>query len=318
MRNYSLGFVILISTISVMFTSVAVSFVLGADLSEVYCSVIPVSVVILSGVLLGSFVVMKHSRNRKADKVKHFDPQKNEEENIPAEYRPLLYKLKEQELYRREMFSEISHEMKTPLTTIRGYAELMENGMVPYEDVSEIAKKMNAESQHLLTMIDRVLESNRKKNATVVLKDVDMLLTINFIVDRLESVASFKNITVLTEGDSVYLNCEEERFEQICYNLVENAIKYSKENGIVRVTVREDENGKYLIVSDNGIGISEQDQNRIFDRFFRGDPSHNRKVEGSGLGLSIVKHHIESMGAEIRIQSELGIGTEVLVKFLKD
>ncbi|MBQ1251576.1 MAG: HAMP domain-containing histidine kinase, partial [Firmicutes bacterium] len=242
MRNYSFGFVMLISILSVLVTAVIVSWLLGAGLHDIYRTVLPFAIMIIVGILLLCLLTVKRS-----------SPSVAKHENVSEDTR-------EEEIRRRDILSEISHEMKTPLTTIRGYAELMENGMVPFEDIPDIAKKMNMESDHLLTMIERVLDSSRKKESSSLVTDIDMLKTASRVAERLESYAQKRSVSVRIEGDAVYLHCEKERMEQICYNLMENAIKYSKKNGIVLVSVGEDREGKYLTVADRGIGISENDQ----------------------------------------------------------
>lgn len=317
MRNFSFGSVLLIAVLSVLLTAASISFVLGAEIFDLYRKVLPISIVVFLVIFLVSFLFLKHSNGEIMAKISDLDPQKEDHDKVSSELKPFLMKLEEQEQLRRNMYSDISHEMKTPLTTIRGYAELMENGMVPAEDIAEIAGKMNMESQHLLAMIDRVLESTKKKDMIPEWKEFDMLASAKAVADRLGSFASQKNISVVLEGEAIPILSDEELYEQICYNLIENSIKYTPENGRILISVSEDDKCKTLLVSDNGIGISDRDRNRVFERFFRGDPAHSRDVEGSGLGLSIVKHHADVLGAEIFIDSRLGKGTVVKVIFTK-
>ena len=308
MKNKFLNTMFLLTILSVIFTSIVLFFVFSGDLNDLYEKILPVDItifVVLSAVYLG---LLKHFRDVSAKMVGEMNNNENTKDKSFFENRDKL---------RREMFSNVSHELKTPLTTIRGYAEMMENGMVPPEDIPVIAGKMNEESCHMLVLIDRVMKSMDHPEVGILIKDelFDMKKIASEVAGRLYSRAESKNIKIIVEGDSVMLNSDKNLFGQICYNLVDNAVKYSKNGGEVRILTEETSIGKRLLVVDRGIGISEEDQKRIFDRFFRGDRSHSRKVDGSGLGLSIVKHHVDVLGADLVLHSELGRGTEISILF---
>lgn len=217
----------------------------------------------------------------------------------------------------KEMLSNISHEMKTPLTTISGYAEMLAHGMVAAEDVPSIAGKMLEESQRMLTMIERTMESARTVSAAPQNTDESFAMDTAAMecIARLEPMAQEKKIDVQLIGEGIFLHCNRDAFDQIAYNLIENALKYTRSGGHVCVETKKIQGKKTLIVRDNGIGIPDKYLDRIYERFFRGDQSHSRQVEGNGLGLSIVKNQVDLLGGDIAIESEVGTGTVVTVTF---
>lgn len=233
------------------------------------------------------------------------------------EKNPVLMQLPREDTRQKEMLSNISHEMKTPLTTISGYAEMLAYGMVAAEDVSSIAGKMLEESQRMLTMIERTMESARTVSATP--QDAGECFAMDTAamecIARLEPMAQEKKINVQLIGEGIFLHCPRDAFDQIAYNLIENALKYTRSGGHVCVETKKIQGKKTLIVRDNGIGIPEKYLDRIYERFFRGDQSHSRQVEGNGLGLSIVKNQVDLLGGDIAIESEVGTGTVVMVTF---
>ena len=303
---------ILGTVFSVLLTAASISFVCLWE-HPTGC----LNVLVATAVLLFVFVVFSYvSGTRLAKKLSgSINEMKTGAECAFPELEPLHRKMEEQERLRREMCSDISHEMKTPLTTICGYAEMMENRMVPPEDMPVIAGKMTEESRHLLSMIDHVLACRFSSEEQRSFSMFDMRETVEKVARRLRAPAEEKEIRIIIEGENVPMRGDEKLFEQICYNLMENSVKYTNPRGHVRVTLRSDREGRELIVDDDGKGISEKNQERVFERFFRGDPSHCRDVEGCGLGLPLVKDYAEEMGGTVTLESAVGKGTLVRVFF---
>ncbi|MEE0776610.1 MAG: ATP-binding protein, partial [Bacillota bacterium] len=222
------------------------------------------------------------------------------------------------ELLRREFSANVSHELKTPLTAISGFAEMMQSGMVKAEDYMSFSGRIYDEAQRLIALIDEVLEISRRdeKNIDSLWETVDLYDTANTVIERLTSTAKRNDIEVKLLGGSAEIQAVPRLIDELIYNLVENAIKYS--NGPANVTVTVENNGSaaLLTVEDQGIGIPEEYQSRVFERFFRVDQSHTRATGGTGLGLAIVKHVVSYHHGRIALQSgENGEGTKITVSF---
>lgn len=313
MKNKFFNSLLCMVILSVLLTSASISFVLELGFGDIYRRILPITltlIVVFWGIFLG---LLRYFRGKSAGFFGK-DPEEGRTESPSAS---ALDKNKDSAQLQQEMYSNVSHEMKTPLTTIHGYAEMMANGMVSPEDVPMIAEKMREESDHLLVLIDRMMEGLRHPEERPTLKheSVDLQEIALRVGERLRPLAEKKQIDLQTEVTSVVLWSDPDMLEQICYNLVDNAIKYTYHGGLVKVCVGQAADGKYLSVSDNGIGISEEDQKRIFERFFRGDRSHSRHVDGNGLGLAIVKHHVDALGGKLVLHSAPGKGTEIRVFF---
>lgn len=219
----------------------------------------------------------------------------------------------ESEQIRREFTANVSHELKTPLTTIHGYAQVIENGIARPEDIKGFAKKIEKESSRLITLIDDIIKLSNLDEQSVVCdkQDISLRSVVNEVMENLQVKANEKNVTFNVMGKDTRVHCNLSQITELVYNLCDNAIKYNKDGGSVNITIAD----KILFVSDTGIGIPEKDLDRIFERFFRGDKSHSKKVDGTGLGLSIVKHIAKANNATINVDSEVGIGTTFTVKF---
>lgn len=315
MKNKFFNTILLTMMLSVLFTAASISFVLAVDGGDICEKVLPVTftiMVVLIGIFLG---LLRYFRRKSAELIGE-----NSAEDMRHKERSFSGKeVEERERLWREMYANVSHEMKTPLTSIQGYAEMMANGMIPSGDVAEIASKMWEESNRLLLMIERAMESmsHMEKSVTVKHELVDLSQIARDVTERLSSFAGKKQIDLRPKGDSVMLWSDPDMLEQICYNLVDNAIKYTYDGGSVDVVVKNfpEEQCKCLIVTDTGIGISPEDQKRIFERFFRAERSHSRSIDGMGLGLSIVKHHVDVLGGRLVVKSAPGKGTEIGVYF---
>ena len=221
---------------------------------------------------------------------------------------------------RKEFASNVSHELKTPLQSILGYAELLKSGLVKEEDRSECYDKIYIEAQHMFTLVKDVIKvSHLEDEETMIAKeDIDLSKLCEQIVSFLKEEKYDSNVKIHDDIDAgQVIHANEELLESIIYNLCENAIRYNKENGDVYLKVKGDKKNVFLIVEDTGIGIAKKDHDRIFERFYRVDKARSRQVGGTGLGLSIVKHACILNNATIEMESELGKGTKFTVRFDK-
>ena len=221
------------------------------------------------------------------------------------------------EQMRREFTANVSHELKTPLTAISGMAEIIKNGMVKPEDVAGFAADIYKECQRLITLVEDVIHLSRldEGGAGLEKEPVELLGLCRKAVQRLEPLAQSGQVTIKTEGTPCTLPGIPGILEEIVYNLCDNAIKYNRPGGRVTVTVTPTKAGTELAVSDTGIGIPPEDQQRVFERFYRVDKSHSKEIGGTGLGLSIVKHGAMLHDARVELESTLGQGTTVRVIF---
>lgn len=222
-----------------------------------------------------------------------------------------------QEQYRREFTANVSHELKTPLTSISGIAEIIRNGIVRPEDIPHFAGKIYDESQRLITLIGDIIKLSRLDENQVPMEreSVDLLETARDVVQQLASVARKNGVTLVTNGSHGVVNGVRQVLGEMVYNLCENAVKYNRPGGRVWVDVRQAADYVELCVKDTGIGIPAAEQGRIFERFYRVDKSHSKAVGGTGLGLSIVKHGAALHHATIHVDSEPGEGTAITLTF---
>ena len=225
-----------------------------------------------------------------------------------------------QEQYRREFTANVSHELKTPLTSISGIAEIIRNGIVRPEDIPHFAGKIYDESQRLITLIGDIIKLSRLDENQVPMEreSVDLLETARDVVQQLASVARKNGVTLVTNGSHGVVNGVRQVLGEMVYNLCENAVKYNRPGGRVWVDVRQAADHVELCVKDTGIGIPAAEQSRIFERFYRVDKSHSRAIGGTGLGLSIVKHAVAYHHGAIHLESEPGKGTVITVTLPKE
>lgn len=211
------------------------------------------------------------------------------------------------EKMRREFSANVSHELKTPLTSISGYAELMQNGMVQPQDISQFAGKIYKEAARLISLVEDIIKISRldEKDARTTKELVDLYEISTEIVERLSSVAERNMVTLHLEGSSVKLIAVRAMMLDLIYNLCENGIKYNRQGGSVTISIYEEDQHPVIKVSDTGIGIPSKYQERIFERFYRIDKSHSKQTGGTGLGLSIVKHVVEYQGGYIEVHLSL-------------
>lgn len=218
---------------------------------------------------------------------------------------------------RREFTSNVSHELRTPLTTISGVAEIMMNGIVKPEDVKSFATNIYDEAARLIVLIKDIMKLSQMDEKPDALEKapVNLADAAKSAVERLSSLAKEKGVTLRLVADNCEIIGVRGLLEDMIYNLIENAIKYNNPGGQVDVTVERRYGRSVVIVRDNGIGIPRESQGRVFERFYRVDKSHSRKIGGTGLGLSIVKHGAQLHGASITLNSKENVGTTVTLRF---
>ena len=223
----------------------------------------------------------------------------------------------ERENLRREFTANVSHELKTPLTSISGFAEIIQNGIVKPEDIPRFAGNIYVESQRLISLVDDILNLSRLDEADVQLEreEFDLSELARDVANRLKPAAKKNGVVITTFGDKSMINGVKSIVDEMVYNLVDNAVKYNKHNGRVTVAVEKLPEGTSLMVSDTGIGIPQADMDRVFERFYRVDKSHSKEIGGTGLGLSIVKHGAAFHNAKVSLQSTEGEGTTVRLLF---
>ncbi|HIU43566.1 MAG TPA: PAS domain-containing protein [Candidatus Ventrousia excrementavium] len=223
----------------------------------------------------------------------------------------------ESERMRREFTANVSHELKTPLTSISGYAELIETGMARPGDVGRFAHIISDECSRLLTLVDDILSLSRLDEGAVPTQGgpVGLLAVSHEAVSRLTDAAQKRGITLSVEGDEQIICASRSMLLELICNLCDNAVKYNRDGGSVTVTVGRRSGRPFVSVRDTGIGIPADEQSRIFERFYRVDKSRSREVGGTGLGLAIVKHLAMALGAEISVDSTLGAGSTFTVTF---
>ena len=220
------------------------------------------------------------------------------------------------EQMKREFTANVSHELKTPLQSIMGSAELLENGLVKSEDQPRFIERIRSEAARLMALIEDIIRlSELDEGAAVPMEAVDLLSVAKDAADTLQESANKKNVTLALEGESAPIQGAPRLIYEIAYNLCDNAIRYNRAGGHVSVRVQPENGYALLEVADDGIGIPEEHQRRVFERFYRVDKSHSRASGGTGLGLSIVKHAAALHHAEIALKSEVGKGTTIAVRF---
>ena len=224
------------------------------------------------------------------------------------------------EQLRREFTSNVSHELKTPLTSISGFAEMMMQGGIPENTVVDFSTTIYKAAQRLITLVSDIMKISELDEGAGLpeRKKVDLYALSKEIITRLDSVAEKRNITFNLIGDSACVMGSEKILDEMIYNLCDNAIKYNKETGIVDVIINTTSDKVSITVRDTGIGIPMGEQSRVFERFYRVDKSHSNQVGGTGLGLAIVKHGATYHNAEIILESIEGKGTSITILFDKN
>lgn len=221
------------------------------------------------------------------------------------------------EQMRREFTANVSHELKTPLHTISGCAELMSNGMVKPEDMGKFSRQIYADAQRMIHLVEDIIKLSRLDEGAcdMTRERVDLYALAGETVRSLMPVAHVSHVSITLEGQNAFLDAIPQLLQGIIYNLCDNAIKYNRKGGSVTVSVAKDAQFVRLTVADTGIGIPAEHQERIFERFYRVDKSHSKEIGGTGLGLSIVKHAARLHNASIELHSTPGKGTSITILF---
>ena len=224
------------------------------------------------------------------------------------------------EQMRREFTANVSHELKTPLTSISGMAEIMKDGLVKQEDVRGFAADIYQESQRLIRLVEDILHLSRldEGGGGLERQEIDLLNLARTVEDRLQSTAKQHQVELELDGDHGTIQGLPSVVEEMVYNLCDNAIKYNRPGGKASVRVEDGADAVTVTVSDTGIGIPPEDRERVFERFYRGDKSHSKAIGGTGLGLSIVKHGAALHNAQVELDSAPGKGTTVRLRFPKE
>ena len=295
---------------------------------------LPISGILLAALAI-SFILASRLSHRIVEPINTLDlddPMKNADRDAYVEILPLLRRLDDQKqqlardraelektsMIRQEFTANASHELKSPLHVISGYAELLESGMVSSEDSRRLfAAKIRTESQRMSKLVEDIIDLSRLDGGGVGMKRelTDLYRIALNAVDSLQASAEDAGVTISVEGENAPLYGIPQALYSIVYNLCSNAIHYSNRGGHVLVTIQSLPERSVLLVRDDGIGIPAEDLDRIFERFYRVDKSHSKEVGGTGLGLSIVKHAARIHAADIRVDSELGKGSLFTVEF---
>ena len=296
----------------------------------------PVCIVVFIAFIL-SFILASRLTRRILEPINSIDPDRPMQHFKEAEYKeiaPLLKRLHEQQeqmkcdrkeiekaaLIRQDFTANVSHELKTPLHVISGYAELLETGLAKDEDIKPFAAKIRAEAGRMTSLVEDIIELTELDNggSELVWETCDLYRISKNALDSLETVAADRNIHLELHGESSHLQGVSKLLHSIVYNLCDNAIKYNRENGKVLVQVENERESVMLHVRDTGIGIPEDCRERIFERFYRVDKSRSKEAGGTGLGLSIVKHAVMIHKGMVKVSGEAGEGTEFIVSLPKN
>ena len=240
------------------------------------------------------------------------------------EMRPFVSMIKQQHMdilnhaqMRQEFTANVSHELKTPLTAISGYAELIASGMTNESDTEHFANEIHRSAERLQSLINDIIKLSELDNSDLKLEfePIDLYTLATTCIDQMQIAAQKNEVTLLQEGGPVTINGNKTLIEELLYNLCSNAVRYNKKGGSVTVITGMKNQRPALTVRDTGIGIPKEQQDRVFERFYRVDKSRSKSTGGTGLGLAIVKHIVVQHEAQIELSSEEGVGTEVTVIF---
>ena len=225
----------------------------------------------------------------------------------------------ERESLRREFSANVSHELKTPLTSISGFAEIMQGGLVKNEDIPKFAGRIYKESQRLLQLVEDVIQISQldEEKTSYVWEPVDVYQVCKNAFESLKEKAKRLNVHLYICGERMKMEAVRTLLEEAVYNICDNAIKYNRNDGSVSVFLTQTAQEIQIVVKDTGVGIPKEDQDRVFERFYRVDKSHSKEIGGTGLGLSIVKHAVGALKGSVILRSEEGNGTEICMKFPK-
>ena len=278
------------------------------------------------GVMMGcvAWFMTRHQVKRLIAPINNLDLEEPLENDVYEELHPLLERIDRQnkekaaiEQMRREFSANVSHELKTPLMSISGYAELMMNGMVPADHIQEFSGRIYHEAIRLSNLVADIIQLSRldESNSEVPFEEVDLYELAEDVRNNLRHPAGKKNISLELAGSAEKIKGVRHVLYEMFFNIADNAVRYTEQNGHVRIMVGNRKGHPFYCVADDGIGIPKSEQGRIFERFYRVDKSHSRQTGGTGLGLSIVKHGATLHHAQINVESEQGVGTRMEIVF---
>ncbi len=288
---------------------------------------------VIALLVVGTFLLAKYIARKIVEPINELDLEHPEQNDTYKEVRPLLHRLEKQyqriaeevearEDLRREFSANVSHELKTPLTSISGIAEIMQSGMVGAEDVPHFASNIYKESQRLIALVGDIMKISQLDEDQVQLEKepVDLAQLAAEELERVRYAAEQREIRLRLQmpregGRQPVVTGVRQILQEMVFNLIDNAIKYNRDGGTVIVEAGYQGGRIMLSVADTGIGIPEEDQERVFERFYRVDKSHSKAIGGTGLGLSIVKHGALYHKAAVELESKVGSGTKITIKF---
>lgn len=287
-------------------------------------SILPMMGVVACCMVTFALLLAKWQTAKLIYPINHLNLAEPLENDMYEELTPLLQSIDKQNRekdavanMRKEFSANVSHELKTPLTSISGYAEIMKDGLVRPEDMKTFSERIYNEASRLITLVEDIMKLSKLDEGAVELEkeEVDFYMLTREICSRLAPQAEKRNVRMEVTGEPVHYLGVRQVLDEMLYNMIENAIKYNKEGGLVSVWVGNTLQGIKIIVRDTGIGIPKEEQERIFERFYRVDKSHSKATGGTGLGLSIVKHGALMHGAKIDVDSEVNKGTKMELIF---
>lgn len=301
---------------------------IGADGKEVLLFSVATAIPVLAVTLIISFAaafilskILCADIEKMGDDIEHISKNCRYNELKPfADKIQIQLDEKEKLLNMKKRFTaNVSHELKTPLTSISGYGEMLQSNMVLPKDVPEIGGIIYKESQRLINLTHDIIQLSQLEEYDYkpIIDYVDLMPVVNYCVEALSVKAKKKNVSIRVSGEECRVKGTKSLIEELVYNVVENAIKYNVENGSVDVQVQNGETSVSLLVKDTGIGIPEKYLDRVFERFFRVDKSRSKATGGTGLGLAIVKHTAEYLGGSVSIKSRENEGTQVTIELAK-
>jgi len=295
---------------------------------DIALKIFPVMVIMAVLMLIFTWRLSYWQAKRLVHPINTLNLEKPLENDVYEELSPLLQRIDRQNrakdmiaLMRKEFSANVSHELRTPLTSVSGYAELLKDGMVRQEDIPKFAEHMYDEAQRLIRLVEDIMRLSRLDENPEPFNErerTDLYEVSCKTVEHLRHEAEQYHVKVSVGGETVFVDGVRHILEELLFNICENAIKYNHEGGSVYVWVGRVNSFPVVRVADTGIGIPEEEQERIFERFYRVDKSHSRQTGGTGLGLSIAKHGAMIHGAKIQVESMPGKGTTMSIRFLPE
>lgn len=294
---------------------------------ETLIALIPACIILMAFIVIGTGIVSRHITAKIMRPIYNIDLNNINEKTIYPELLPFFKRIEAEnaekektEAIRREFSANVSHELKTPLTSISGYAQMITNGMAKAEDINMFGLKIEREAERLILLINDIIRLSNLDESSGIVEPEEIRLDeiVEETIAHLEPQIEKKDVKVYYSGDASVILGTRTLIGELTYNIIDNAIKYNKQGGRIDVYVGKSPGGIDFSVKDTGIGIAEEDIERIFERFYRVDKSHSKTVGGTGLGLSIVKHIAMVHGADIKVKSTLGKGTTITVTFKQE